>query len=289
MNRRQMILAAATAGLAPSVALAAAPTRFSVKVEGKGPDVILIPGLVSSAQVWDDTVKHISATHRTHTIQVAGFAGAPAAGNAQGEVLPPLVEEIAAYMADQNLQKPAVIGHSVGGLIGLMLVAAHPQAVGRLLVVDSLPFYGMLFGPMATVALVKPQAAMMRDNIVAMSAEAFAAQQTQGVGNLVKTPSARETVLAWSLVSDRSVAGRVMYEDMTTDVRPTLAAIAVPVTVLYAYDPQMGQPAAMVDAMYQAAYGALPNKTLARIDGSFHFIMYDQPQLFAQKVDAFLA
>jgi pimeloyl-ACP methyl ester carboxylesterase len=32
----------------------------------------------------------------------------------------------------------------------------------------------------------------------------------------------------------------------------------------------------------------LPNKTMVRIDGSFHFIMLDQPDVFAAQVDAFL-
>ena len=36
------------------------PTRFSVAVSGQGPNVILIPGLATSGDVWGDTVKHLA-------------------------------------------------------------------------------------------------------------------------------------------------------------------------------------------------------------------------------------
>ena len=57
---------------------APASDRIAVTVTGEGPDVILIPGLASSGHVWDATVAHISAHHRVHVVQVAGFAGSPA-------------------------------------------------------------------------------------------------------------------------------------------------------------------------------------------------------------------
>ncbi|HWT51701.1 MAG TPA: alpha/beta hydrolase, partial [Caulobacter sp.] len=51
-----------------------AADRMTVTVTGKGPDVILIPGLASSGAVWDATVKQLSTTHRVHVVQVVGFA-----------------------------------------------------------------------------------------------------------------------------------------------------------------------------------------------------------------------
>jgi pimeloyl-ACP methyl ester carboxylesterase len=35
----------------------------------------------------------------------------------------------------------------MGGAIGLMLAARHPEALSRLMVVDILPFMGAMFGP----------------------------------------------------------------------------------------------------------------------------------------------
>lgn len=266
----------------------AAPTRFTATVSGKGPDVILVPGLASSAESLAPTARRLSATHRVHLIQVAGFAGAPAAGNAAGSVLAPLVEEIAVYIAEGKLKAPAVIGHSMGGEAALMLAARHPQAVGRVLVIDALPFFPLTMNPKATAAEMEPMAAMFRDRALAMDEAGWKASETTLMARLVKTDAARDAVTQAAIASDRSVAARAAYDLMTTDLRPELAKIAAPVTVLYAYDAAFGMPGTAVDGLFKAAYAGTPRLTLTRVDGSFHFIMLDQPATFDAAVDAFL-
>jgi pimeloyl-ACP methyl ester carboxylesterase len=64
--------------------------------------------------------------------------------------------------------------------------------------------------------------------------------------------------------------------------------IKMSVTILYPWDPSTGMPQAAVDALYRKGFAALPKKTLLRIENSFHFIMLDQPNVFAAQVDAFL-
>lgn len=265
-----------------------AADRMTVTVTGKGPDVILIPGLASSGAVWDATVKQLSTTHRVHVVQVAGFAGAPIAGNAEGAVVEPLVEAVDGYIKSAKLKSPAVIGHSMGGFTGLLLARRHPEDISRLMIVDSLPFFAVLFSPAATVESVKPQAAMMRDGIVAMAPDAFAAQQAATVQRFVKSPEGQKLVLDWSKASSQPVVARAMYDLLTTDARGELAAIKTPVTLLYAYDASTGFPAQMVDKTYADAYAALPGVALKRVDDARHFIMLDQPQAFAAAVETFL-
>lgn len=265
---------------------AIAQTRFLATVTGQGSDVVLIPGLASSDDVWDATVKQLSATHRVHTLQVKGFAGEPAGPNAEGPVLEPLVEEVAAYAA--KLDKPAIIGHSLGGLMAIEVAVKHPASVDRIMVVDALPFYALLFSPMATVEMVKPQAEMLRTQTVAMTDEQFALGQDRTMAMMVKSEAARAAPKQWSILSDRKVMATAMYEDMLTDTRPLLPQIKAKTTVVYAYDAQMGRPADFVDGMYAKAYEGLPGAKLKRIDGGFHFIMLDQPEAFAQEVAAFL-
>ncbi len=281
---------AAAALLLPTLASAAEPTRFTVEVRGKGPDVILIPGLTSSREVWADTVKQLEGRHRLHLIQVNGFAGAPAGVNAQGAVVEPLEEEIAAYIADRKLKQPAVIGHSMGGFTGLLLAQRHPEAVGRVMIVDALPFFSVLVGgPSATVDGIKPQAGALRDQMLAQTPEAFAAGQKGTMTRLVKSPEGLEKAVAWSLASDRRVVAQAMYDVMTTDLRSGLAEVKTPITVVYARDDKaMGPMGAFVGQLYQSQYAAVPNKTLVEVDGALHFVMFDQPAAFAKAVDAFL-
>src|SRR6201999_2699577 len=114
----------------------AATARFSVTVTGSGPDVILIPGLASSAATWDGTVAHLKDHYRLHVLNLAGFAGEPAAGNTTGDVLAPSVEAIDAYIKANHLDHPAIVGHSLGGTMTLMLAKAHPDDIGKIVIVD---------------------------------------------------------------------------------------------------------------------------------------------------------
>lgn len=266
----------------------AAADRIAVTVSGQGPDVVLIPGLASAGAVWDDTVKQLSGRYRVHVVQVAGFAGAPVGGNAEGPVLEPLVEAVDAYIKTAGLKSPAVIGHSMGGLTGLMLARRHPADLSRLMIVDSLPFYAVLFSPTATVEGVKPQASAMRDGMTAMSPQTFAAQQAMTMPRLVKSPNGLKAALDWSKTSSQSVVARALYDVLTTDMRGELAAVTTPTTMLYPHDPAMGAPQAVVDQTYAGAYAALAGVRLERVDGAFHFIMLDQPAAFAAEVERFL-
>jgi pimeloyl-ACP methyl ester carboxylesterase len=273
--------------------ITAAPTRFSVVIEGvapgKGPDVILIPGLSSSRDVYAAEAKLLTASHRLHLIQIAGFAGDPAGPNATGPILAPIVEQLHQYIVTNKLQPVPVIGHSLGGLLALMLDQAHPEDVSKLLIVDTLPFYALVFAPEATVDTVKPQAAAMRDQMLTAPPDVFASIANQTASFLVINPEARKLVAANSIASDRTVMTNAMYEDLITDLRPQLAGIKTPTTLLYPFDAAaIGPDSSKIDTVYISAYSTMPNLKIHRIDDSRHFIMYDQPAAFDKAVQTFL-
>jgi len=261
--------------------------RITVTVRGKGPDVVLIPGLATSSAVWDATAKHFEDRYRLHIVQVAGFGGSPSRANSKGAVIQPTVDAIDAYIKTNSLKSPKVIGHSLGGLMGMMLAIQHPEDVDKLMVVDSLPFFGVLSGATdATNAAL--QATAMRDYLLAETQEAYAQGEKQFLRTLVKSPEGWKLATDWAIASDKSVVARAMYEDMTTDLRPELHKIKAPVTMLYPWDSQSGFPREATDKLYRENFAALPNAKVLCIDGSFHFIMLDQPAQFAVQVDAFL-
>lgn len=263
--------------------------RITVEVEGDGPDVVLIPGLSSPRDVWAPTAARLKATHRLHLVEVRGFGGGTPGLNAEGPILEPMMREIADYIddciVDQGRPAPAIIGHSLGGLTAMMIAARSPKEVGRLMVVDSLPFFGMLFGSTATVATVEPQAAAMQKMLAAKDT-AEADDRTLQI--MSATDAGRAQVKAWTQAANARVSAQLMYDDMTTDLRPELGAITAPFTMLYPLDAS-AMPAAMVDGLYKGAFATAKTATLQRIDGSRHFIMLDQPEAFAKAVDAFLA
>ncbi len=270
-------------------AAAAEPTRFTVTVSGEGPDVILIPGLSSAPHVYDGVLADLEKTHRVHRIQIAGFAGLPAGPNAGGNILDGVRDELIAYIAENELQKPALIGHSMGGLLSLLVAAKAPDAVGRVMVIDALPFFTLLINPMATSDMARPFAEQAKAMMMAQSDEVFAQRQRQTMANLTKTPDGVETALADSLASDRAVVAEAMAEVMVRDARAEIPAIAAPVTVLQAYDAAMPIPKEAYLGLWQTAYAPLKGVTIKVVENSYHFIMWDQPQALADAVTAFLA
>ena len=260
--------------------------RLSVEVIGQGPDVILIPGFASSREVWRPLAQRLAATHRVHLVQLAGFAGEPWS-HGDGAFVQPAVDELARYAA--TLNKPAVIGHSMGGLVGLMMAQQHPEAVGRVMSVDSLPFFSAMFGPTATAEGARPFADQAAAVILSADAADFRQQQEQTAVGMMKTEAARPAMVEWSMASDRHAMASAIREVMTTDARPGLAAMTTPVWALYAADANGGAPAAMADAVWGREYAALPGVKLVRVEEARHFIMTDQPERLGVLVDEFLA
>jgi pimeloyl-[acyl-carrier protein] methyl ester esterase len=258
--------------------------RFSDEIVGQGPDVIFIPGLASSRATWSVTAKRLKAHYRLHLIQVAGFAGEEVRGNASGPVLAPTAEAIDAYLVEQHLTPAVVVGHSLGGTMVLYLAEHHADHLKKIMIVDALPFYAMVFaGPNATVAGATPTAEQIRTSV------ASPPNQAQMLASLVTGADDRRTVGLWGDASDHGAVNRALADDLELDLRPGLSAVTMPVTMLYPDNVPNGAPAAVMDGFYGGAYAALPAKTLVRIDNSRHFIMLDQPDVFAAALDAFLA
>jgi pimeloyl-ACP methyl ester carboxylesterase len=255
------------------------------------PDVVLIPGLASSRAVWDAEVPLLAPNYRLHLVQVDGFAGAAAGANAGASdaapMLPAIVEQLHRYIAALGM-RPVVVGHSLGGLLTLMLAEKYPGDVRKIVIVDTLPYYGQVFNPTATIETVKPMAEAMKTQMLAMPADQYAAMQPMMAAQMVKDPAAQKMVAASSLASNREVVMEAMIEDLETDLRPEVAKIKVPTLVLYEYDSGSTQDPMKFEAMMQESYKPVPNVTLKKVEGSRHFIMYDQPAKFDAALEGFL-
>ena len=284
--------APAVAARPPAPAAASAPVaqtdHVSIQAIGSGRPLVPIPGLASPRDVWSPFVAELARTHRVLLVQVNGFGGDDPRGNSGENILPGVVEDIRALLEREHAgQKAAIVGHSLGGVIGMMLARDHPERVDRLLVGDTPPFFGSLFGPSATVETMRP----MFDNGRMIASGAGRAGEPSAsdpsVATMSRTPEGRLRVARWSRAANPAVVGHALYEDATTDLRPDLAAIArVPTTVLYAVPPQIADRA---HALWAAEYAPAPSIRLAPVENSMHFIMLDQPDRFREELRAFLS
>jgi pimeloyl-ACP methyl ester carboxylesterase len=263
--------------------------RIDVVVRGKGPDLILVPGLASHRDVWLPAADTLDDRYRVHLVQVKGFAGLPPGANAEGAVSAPVAEELARYIRSARLERPAVIGHSMGGTIGMMLAARHPQAIGRLMVVDMMPHMAEMFGPPnATPESLRAAADGFRAKIVADPPPGSPGMLEQMFVGMTRDEAAKVKLVQGVRDSHRPTVGNAFHELIVTDLRPELSRITVPFSVLYVLPANVPTPPGQFDAAMRKLYANAPKARLTRIDDSNHFIQIDQPARFVTEVDALM-
>ena len=259
--------------------------HISIMSEGRGSPVVLIPGLSSPRAVWDGVVPTLARNHRVILVQVNGFAGDDPGANLKPGILGGAVAELHNWLAANKVGPAKIVGHSMGGLLALELAKAHPQDASALMIVDALPYVGDIFLPNATVAQVEPQAKAIRDQMIASFGKSDPAAAERTAAGMALTQAAQAKVAAWIAKADPRVSGEAMYEDMTTDLRPDIPAIKTPITLIFPYS--KGMPKERAEPFYHGEYAKAPNVTFVPVADSAHFVMLDQPQVFAAALAKF--
>lgn len=262
-----------------------ATAPFTVEVSGTGTPIILIPGLASSSAVWKDTVAHLQSKYQLHVLTLAGFAGTKALPNSaiSKGFIATQEQAIINYIATQKLQKPIIIGHSLGGFLALSLASNHSDKIAAAINVDGLPALGAMYA--------EAQANMQKSgNTPPPQNTGF--DPMAMAKNMANNADWHAQIAKDMMRSDPMTSGRAMSELASKDLRPALKNIQVPVLSLGAL--QNGAPytpAAQVQATYEKQLANVPKdfNHMAFAPDAKHFIMADAPQWMLQKIEEFLS
>lgn len=271
-----LIFAFALAILAAAQVEAAEPTAFTVQVTGQGSPVIFIPGFTCPGSVWDTTVNAIKADHECHVITIAGFAGVP--GSAVEPILAGVRDQLIDYIKDKHLNRPIIVGHSMGGFLALWLAEKEPMIASKLIVVDVPPFLGIYFRPDADPENIKPIAEAIRTRMQNATQEEFSEQNIQFLKGMISSQERATRLGEQTGKSDRKVAGAAYYELLTTDLRPDLNKIQSPVLVISALGSKPdGTTNEQVKEFVHTQYANLKQADFAFFDNARHFVFFDAP------------
>ena len=260
---------------------------FDIVVHGAGKPIILIPGLMSDGRVWDELVTQLAERYQLHVISIAGFAGTP---QIEDQSLARVKQDLFTYISDQQLLKPGIVGHSLGGFMAMWLASSQPDAIGPIVSVDGLPFIGPLFtlSNQTTVADLAQQAQTIERSYANLSPAQLENQVRSGVHIQATSPDSKTLVVVMASQSDPKTVGVVMQELMSIDLRQAISHINGPALLLGAAG---GFPndelKAQLKNLYLEQMRALTSATVEMNNQSRHFIMYDQPQWFLQQVQNF--
>jgi pimeloyl-ACP methyl ester carboxylesterase len=262
------------------------PRSFTVKVVGAGRPIVFIPGLACDGSVWDATIAHLAGKFQTHVVTLAGFAGSrPLDGQ---PLLPTVHTELIEYIQQNHLEKPILVGHSLGGFLVYWISESAPALVGAAVAVDGAPHLGSLMDPAATSAVIRSRAEGFARPMAAMPPEQFGAAIRSFLDRSIASPEEAARIGVVASRSDPRTVSNAMLFVSTTDLRPDLSKIQAPVLVIAA-DIAGQVPRATLEASWRAQVDAIPRHEIVFVEHSRHFVMLDQPAAFQEALDRFLA
>jgi pimeloyl-ACP methyl ester carboxylesterase len=202
------------------------PSPLSFRAEGHGSQtVVLIHGFCEDHRVWDGFVPALAARHQVVAVDLPGFG--------QSELLPadqpPSIERMAdalhQTLAGLGVERPILVGHSLGGYVALAYAQQYPEALAGL----------GLFHSSALPDL--PERKQARDRVMAQVRANGVADYVQNLvpglfasdHRAAHQPVIYELVDRASRLAPEAVAQAAAAMRDRSDRRDILAALAVPV------------------------------------------------------------
>ena len=102
----------------------------------KDQDLIIIHGLFGMSDNWNSLGKQFSKYCKVHLIDLRNHGRSPHAKDFNYDVM---CEDVLEYMEDHNIQKPILLGHSLGGKVAMKFAFTHPDKIKKIIVADMAP------------------------------------------------------------------------------------------------------------------------------------------------------
>jgi len=202
---------------------------FNIKITGQGKQsIIFIPGFASSGEVWSETKSLYENDFTCYTLTMAGFADAKPQPNA---TFINWETNIANYIKENKIEKPILIGHSMGGGLALAIASDYPELIEKIVVVDALPCLPALMNPTFKIK-EKSDCSGIINQMASATNEQFYQMQKMSISRLVADTSKQELVVGWSMKSDRTTFAEMYCDFSNTDLREKIKDIKCPSLVL---------------------------------------------------------
>jgi pimeloyl-ACP methyl ester carboxylesterase len=245
--------------------------RVHVVERGSGPVLLLVHGFGASTHDFEEHVLDpLAATHRVVALDLFGFGWSERRDDfAYG--WPLWSDQIIGTMDALGIAKATVVGHSMGGAVGAVLAARHPERVERLVLVDA--FYppepkeiSLVFRALLTPVVGELALATVDD----VSAPGFSAGH-------------HARALAWARIRGTRRAMLQYVRDPTKlpELMAAYADLRVPTLVLHGAKDQFVTYAAM-----RRAAPTIPGATIVLLEGD-HFPFRDDYERLVREIVAF--
>ena len=252
---------------------------FEVVKSGKGKQsIVFIPGFASSGDVWKETKANFEKEFTCYTFTMAGFAGVQPQPNASFKNWE---KEIVNYITANRIEKPIIVGHSMGGGLAMAIAADYPELISRIVVVDALPCLSALRDP-SFKSQEKNDCTPMNNQIIAMSEVDFYQMQKRNMAMLLADVSKQEEAISWSMKTDRKTFSEMYCDFSNTDLRDKIEAIKCPSLIL------LESGFANYKTPIEAQFVDLKTANFQYATKGLHFIMYDDTAWYLAQLTNFI-
>ncbi|MBJ2123978.1 alpha/beta fold hydrolase [Flavobacterium sp. IB48] len=252
---------------------------FEVLKTGSGDQsIIFIPGFASSGDVWNETRVTFENEFTCYTLTMAGFAGRKPQPNASFENWK---TGIANYIKDNQIEKPILIGHSMGGALALALAADYPDLISKIVVVDAVPCLAAINDP-TFKSKMNNDCSTTVNQMTGMTNDQFYDMQKKTMPSLLADTTKLDMVVDWSVKSDRTTFGQMYCDFFNIDLRERIAQIKCPALILLESYFINLKPA------IEGQYRSLKTANFQYATTGLHFIMYDDTAWYLGQLSTFL-
>jgi len=106
------------------------------QLSGAGQPLVILHGLFGSLDNWRGIAKQLSEDVQVITVDLRNHGRSPHSDRQDYALM---VADLKQLLADLNLEKIDLIGHSIGGKVAMAFAHVYPETLNRLMVVDIAP------------------------------------------------------------------------------------------------------------------------------------------------------
>jgi len=248
--------------------------------------IVFIPALFCGSWEWNAQINTLSSRYDILVVTLPGFDGRPMI--AGDDLMNRAAQSLHLLLTTHDLNRPIVVGHSLGGTIAVYYAAHFPHDLTSVITVEG----GYPAAP--TQAL--------RDAKVAKSVALYQGISRSEVGEVIRNQALQyeitnkadvDAVAPLAARSDPNAIAQWIRAALSLDLTPELHNITVPLTVIIpfdsAFDPYQGfQTEAAKRHAYDRWAANAPNATVILVAPSRHFVMFDRPKEFEAALEAAL-
>ena len=255
------------------------PVELAAVEYGTGRPVAILHGLFGSGRNWRSIAQRLALQHRVLAFDLRNHGGSPWA---DGMSYAEMVEDLRASLRAHGVRRAALLGHSMGGKVAMLMALLHPDEVERLVVADIAPADNppMLLGYIRAMRAVDLSGVTRRSEVDVQLAGA------------VPDPAERAFLLQNLVIGDKPAHWRLNLKALERDF-PEIVGFPELVDGMVYGGPTLfvaGDRSNYIRPEHEPEIRhRFPQARIIRIEGAGHWVHAERPQAFVQAVAPFLS